>query len=215
MSQLISRAKREDEITRRVWQQARAELLLTCVQTPDVCQPRWMMKIPRQGHISLADWEYDRFPPYQTIIDIHERRFREAKASGWRSGDFEGMWLNEEILFAIARTLAKRSDDGEITPEQMKAAFTEAWNKTYDETVKNLTHMVQDAKTADDAAIKTATAVAGVVAAAATVALVAAAAAQPVYTQPVYSYYPAPVYVRRPIYCNASRTFSGFNINCY
>lgn len=97
----------------------------------------------------------------------------------------------------------------------MKAAFTEAWNKTFDETVKNLSHMVQDAKTADDAAIKTATAVVGVVAAAATVALVAAAATQPVYAQPVYSYYPAPVYVQRPVYCNASRTFSGFNINCY
>ena len=130
LSQLISKAKREDEMTRRVWQQARAELRLTCIQTPDVCQHRWLMKIPRQGHISLADWEYDNFPPYQTVIDSHERRFREAKAAGWRTGDFEDLWLNEEILFAIARTLAKRSDDGDITPEQMKTAFTEAWNKT-------------------------------------------------------------------------------------
>ncbi len=212
MMQLIAKAKREDEITRSVWQGARAELRQTCVQTPDVCQPRWLMKIPRQGHISVADWEYENFPPYQTIIDTHERLFREAKNSSWRSGDFEGLWLNEEILFAVARTLAKRSDDGEITPEQMKYAFTEAWNKMHDETVKHLTVLAQEAKIADDAAIKTATAVLATVAAAASVALVAAAAAQPTYT---YSYYPVPPRVQQPIYCNAYKTFSGYRISCY
>ena len=214
MMQLISKLKREDEITLSVWQRARAELRQTCVQSPDVCQPRWLMKIPRQGRITVADWEYENFPPYQAIIDTHERLFRQAKNSGWRSGDFGDLWLNEEILFAIARALAKRSDEGEISPEQGKAAFTEAWNKNFDETVKHLTLLVQEAKTADDTAIKTATVVLTAVAAAASVALVAAAAAQPTYT---YSYYssPAPPPVYRPIYCNAYRTFGGYQISCY
>ena len=202
--QLIAKAKREDEITLAVWTQARTDLHQLCLQNYDNCRPRWIIKIPKQGHISFADWDYEILPSYKTVIDTHERLFRQAKEKGWRGGDFEGLWVNEEILFGIARALAERSDNGEITPDEMKAAFTAAWNKNYDETVRQIGILVQNAKTADDNTIRVASAVVTVVAAAATGALIAATAARPAYTY----------YSPRPLYCTATRSFNTIYVSC-
>jgi hypothetical protein len=210
-SELMAKARREDQLTQAIWKQARVELEQMCVQTPDDCQPRWLVRPAFTGRLTMADWDLLVLPPYKTIIDTHERLFRDAKEKGWRGGDFEGLWIHEEILFGIARVLAERADSGEITPEEGKAAYVGAANKAYEEALKNITVVMQNAKMADAETMKLAIMILIGVAAAATSALAIAAAARPVYT-----YAPRPgYYAPRSIYCNANRTVTGFSVSCF
>jgi hypothetical protein len=208
---LIYKVNRENELTGAVWKQARADLEQMCVQSPDNCQPRWLVRPPKGG-ITMADWDLLVLPPYKTIIDTHERLFRDAKEKGWRGGDFEGLWIHEEVLFGIARVLAERADNGEITPEEGKAAYVGAANKAYEEGRKHLAVVVQSAHNADAQAIMIGTMIVTGVAAAASSALAASYAAR----SAAYTYAPRPAYsAPRNIYCNANRTVTGFSVSCF
>jgi hypothetical protein len=199
---LMNEIKQESESNVNAWMEAKRELRWQCAQTPEICSTRLMLKYPMKGYASLDDWGFENLPPYKVTIDTHETILRKARGDNLR--------IPEELLFALAKTLGERVENGEITPDQMKHAFTEAWNKMLDEVVKDLTRLLQEAKKADDETVKVVTTVAVVVGVVATAALVASAAAP----QPTYQY----VTVQqppRPVYCNAYRSFSSIRITCY
>jgi len=199
---LMNEMKEESDTNLAAWNQARQELKEQCVKAPDICESRLVLRAPMRGYVYDDDWQYEALPPYKTIIDTHERILRQARNYSLR--------IPEEMMFALARGLTKRLEDGEITPEVFKTAFSQGWNAGVKEILNDYSVLLQNAKNADDETMKAITQTLTVVAVVAGAVLIAAAASQPSYT--VVQSTPAVNSTRSSFYCTA---YSSVQMYCY
>jgi hypothetical protein len=63
------------------------------------------------------DWRLLWFPNYRTIVAVHDEELRRRVKPK----------VYDEYALEITRALAERADRGEITSEQLRAAFNESW----------------------------------------------------------------------------------------
>lgn len=111
----VEAIQKEGPINTAAFYQARAELHSMCNSGDTFCAPR----LVKMGNgIETEDWQYEQLPSYSTIIFVHEKVLRASRGS---------LRFYEETMLALSRALAKKADNGEITPEQLKLAFNEGW----------------------------------------------------------------------------------------
>ncbi len=195
--------QQEGIINTIAWTTARAKLHAMCAGNAD-CGPR----LVKMGNgLETEDWEWNRLPSYQTIVNVHEEELRKARGT---------LRLYEEYMFALSHALAQRVDSGEITPEQFKLAFNEGW-KWMGGQVRNDYSLLQQnvgiAKQADAEKWRTIGNIAIGLAAVTTAVIVADAEIRAANIRAAS--YAAPAYISpQPLHCLALPAGASVLINC-
>src|SRR6266542_1022755 len=134
---------------------------------------------------TFDDWDWDWLPNYTTIVAIHEDELRGRVTPK----------VYEEYMLGLSHHLAKRVDNGEISPQQFMHAFNEGWKWLYGKMQEEqilLQENLQSAQAADAAVWNTMSNIAVGLAVVATAAVVASAAVSASRPAPTNCYaYPA------------------------
>lgn len=203
--QELKAIQQEGIINRIAWTTARAKLHAICAGDAD-CGPR----LVKMGKTSEADdWEWERLPSYQAIINVHEEELRKARGT---------LRLYEEYMFALSHALAQRVDSGEITPEQLKLAFNEGWKWMLGQQRNVYFLLQQNVVSARQADAETWRAIGNVAIglAAVTTAVIVADAEVRAANIGAASYAPAYIPPPQPLHCNAIYLGGGMTrINCF
>jgi hypothetical protein len=180
LRQKVGDANAEIQLANQAWQAARIRLHSMCPHAPktmdEVTQSLKLdqengcyARLAKDTHApTLDDWHWRWLPPYQVVIAVYDEELRKRVIPR----------LYEEYMLGLTRYLAEKADNDEITPEQLRHAFTASWNwlrgKIQDEPIL-LKHNVRSAENADAATRDRVTTVAGSLATVATLALIVSA----------------------------------------
>lgn len=123
------------------WWAARQRLSAMCGPSP--AAPNCALRLVKRTNSQRTDdWFMEYFPPYKTIVDVHEEELRRVHAP----------YPYEEYMLGVARLTALKADARQISPDRMKAAVNEAWNWMSGEVRKEaalLVYGVRDGRAAD------------------------------------------------------------------
>jgi len=180
LRQKVGAGNAEIQLANQAWQAARIRLDSMCPHAPktmdDVTQSLELdqkndcyARLAKDTHApTLDDWHWRWLPPYQVVIAVYDEELRKRVIPR----------LYEEYMLGLTRYLAEKADNDEITPEQLRHAFTAGWNwlrgKIQDEPIL-MKHNVRSAENADATTRERVTTVAGSLATVATLALIVSA----------------------------------------
>jgi hypothetical protein len=100
------------------WYEAQTRLIQMCSGSqalPD-CAPRYIKETPWTDRTD--DWAWLTLPPYSTIVTVYEEAIRKRTPTPP---------LYIEYTIAAARYLGEKTDQGLMSPERFRAAFSEVW----------------------------------------------------------------------------------------
>jgi len=118
------------DLASEAWQAARIRLNSMCPHAPktmdEVTQSLELdqkndcyARLAKDTHApTLDDWHWRWLPPYQIVIAVYDEELRKRVIPR----------LYEEYMLGLTRYLAEKADNDEITPEQLRHAFTAGWN---------------------------------------------------------------------------------------
>jgi hypothetical protein len=132
------------------------------------------------------------FPNYRTIVAVHDEELRKRVKPK----------VYDEYALEITRALAERADRGEITSEQLRAAFNESWTWLFQQTHSERLLLEDAVRAAEIADAQALNALATGLAAAAMIGLTAAVVL-------------APVAVPAPIVCTALSSGPATFVTCH
>jgi hypothetical protein len=118
---------------------------------------------------TFDDWDWDWLPNYTTIVAVHDEELRRRLKPK----------VYEEYMLGLSRHLAKRVDDGDISPQQFMHAFNEGWKWLYGKMQEEsilFQENLRSAQQSDAAAWNTLNSIAAGLATVATAAILADAA---------------------------------------
>ena len=180
LRQKVGAGNAEIQLANQAWHAARIRLDSMCPHAPktmdEVTQSLELdqkndcyARLAKDTHApTLDDWHWRWLPPYQVVIAVYDEELRKRVIPR----------LYEEYMLGLTRYLAEKADNDEITPEQLRHAFTAGWNwlrgKIQDEPIL-LKHNVRSAENADATMWDKVITVAGSLVTVATLALIVSA----------------------------------------
>ncbi len=130
LRQKVDAGNAEIQLANQAWQAARIRLDSMCPHAPktmdEVTQSLELdqkndcyARLAKDTHApTLDDWHWRWLPPYQVVIAVYDEELRKRVIPR----------LYEEYMLGLTRYLAEKADNDEITPEQLRHAFTAGWN---------------------------------------------------------------------------------------
>ena len=134
----MSQRAREMKLSNEAWEMARLRLVTMCPDPPKtVAEYQAGILLRKQGKDpfsgcdvrlvkqtngpALDDWRWYWLPSYQIIITVHEEELRKRVTPK----------VYEEYILGLSHYLARKTESGEITPQQLMYAFNEGWKWLY------------------------------------------------------------------------------------